>query len=130
MTHSPEAFERVLSAMADGKSLREACKVEGNPAVTTVLRRLAEDETFRLQYARAREAGDDAMAEDIQDIADTEVDPQKARVRIDARKWLLSKRQPKRYGDKLELAGDKDNPVAIAVVERRIVRPNAVNPDS
>ena len=63
------------------------------------MRWLADDQEWREQYARAREAGDDAMAEDIQDIADGTEDPNDKRVRIDARKWLLAKRQPKKYGD-------------------------------
>ncbi len=64
------------------------------------------------QYARARSAGDDAMAEDIQDIADQgELDPQDRKVRIDARKWLLAKRQPKKYGEKALFGSDPDNPL-------------------
>jgi hypothetical protein len=31
---------------------------------------------------------------------------QKQRLRVDTRKWLLSKLAPKKYGDKLELSGD------------------------
>ncbi len=74
------------------------------PTVTTVMRWLSDDEEWREQYARAREAGNDAMAEDIQAIADQEdLDPNDKRVRIDARKWLLAKRQPKKYGEKLDL---------------------------
>lgn len=33
------------------------------------------------------------------------------RLRVDTRKWMLSKMLPKIYGDKLELAGDKENPL-------------------
>jgi hypothetical protein len=36
---------------------------------------------------------------------------ERAKLQIDARKWRLSKMAPKRYGDRLELAGDKDNPI-------------------
>lgn len=65
---------------------------------------LSEDAAFAEQYARARAAGDDAMAEDIQAIADDgELDPNDRRIRIDARKWLLAKRQPRKYGDKLDV---------------------------
>ena len=31
--------------------------------------------------------------------------------RIDARKWTAMKLKPKKYGDKLALAGDADNPL-------------------
>ena len=78
-----------------------------------------------MQYARARAAGDDAMAEDIQEIADMgDLDPQDRRVRIDARKWLLGKRQPKKYGEKP--AGDADNPIHVVnTIRREVIDPSA-----
>ena len=33
------------------------------------------------------------------------------KLQIDTRKWMLSKMLPKIYGDKLELTGDKENPL-------------------
>jgi len=45
---------------------------------------------------------------------------ERAKLQVDTRKWLLSKMAPKRYGDRLELAGDKDAPLAITV--RRLDR--------
>ena len=44
---------------------------------------------------------------------------QRSRVRIDARKWLLSKLAPKKYGDKLEFAGDPNNPIVHEI--RRVI---------
>jgi hypothetical protein len=41
----------------------------------------------------------------------------RSRLQIDARKWLASKLAPKKYGDKLELAGDPDRPLSINVVK-------------
>ena len=48
----------------------------------------------------------------------------RARLRVDARKWLLSKLLPKVYGDKLALGGDADAPpIQIQRIERVIVKP-------
>jgi len=97
--------DRVLEGLADGKSLRAICREQDMPNVSTVIRWLADEREaeFCAQYTRARAAGDDAMAEDIQDIADDDtLKPEDRKVRIDARKWLLGKRQPKKYGDKIE----------------------------
>ena len=83
-------------------------------------------------YARAREARADKIAEDILDIADdsssdsyvddngkvrtdTEV-VARSRLRVDARKWLASKMLPKKYGDKLELAGNQDSPLTVQIL--------------
>lgn len=90
----------ILEGLSEGKSLRTICKVPNMPAVSTVLLWCSQDKEWSEHYARAREAGNDAMAEDIHEIADEEgKDPQDKKVRIDARKWLLAKRQPKKYGD-------------------------------
>lgn len=74
------------------------------PAKSTVTGWALQDvEGFAAQYARAREAQAEHYAEEIITIADTEEDANRARVRIDARKWTASKLLPKRYGDRVEL---------------------------
>jgi len=40
---------------------------------------------------------------------------QRARLRIDSRKWLMSKMAPKKYGDRVEVAGNSDSPVRHSV---------------
>ena len=102
------------------------------PDKSTVLRWLADDSRreFRDHYARAREVQADTLAEETVEIADdssrdfktvirdgVEVQVfdhehvQRSRLRVDARKWFASKLAPKKYGDKLELAGDPDAPL-------------------
>jgi hypothetical protein len=49
------------------------------------------------------------------------VDVQRARLQVDTRKWLLSKLAPKKYGERLELTGDPDRPLAIQKIERVVV---------
>ncbi len=46
----------------------------------------------------------DLMVEDLVHIADTDHDPNRARVRIDARKWVASKLAPKKYGERLDVS--------------------------
>lgn len=113
-----ETAERICALMAEGLSLRKVC--EENPGLadgTSVRRWLSsagpEFDAFRLQYARACEHRSELFAEEIVDIADTEPDPQRARVRIDARKWVAAKLLPKKYGEAVTVKGDKDNPLQI-----------------
>jgi len=72
-------------------------------------------EAFRQQYARAREARADARFESIDHVlyrlAKKEIDPQSARVMIDAIKWQAGKENAKRYGESVTVKGDKDNPL-------------------
>jgi hypothetical protein len=64
------------------------------------------------QYARAKEESADHLAEEIMEIADeamnalTSEQVQAARLRVDARKWIASKLKPKKYGERIEHAGE------------------------
>lgn len=94
------------------------------PSYTTVMGWLNRNiDDFAANYVRAREAQADADADAITDIGlkalSGEVDPQSARVAIEAYKWSASRRAPKKYGDKIaHVGGDPasgDQPVRVAV---------------
>lgn len=124
--YSQEIADAICSQIANGKSLRKICEAESMPDVSTVIRWLADDQRaeFRAQYARAREAQADLLAEQILEIADdgtndTQVDDNglarvdhdhiaRSRLRVDSRKWLAAKLAPKKYGDKLAVGGAED----------------------
>src|SRR5580698_1382381 len=56
----------------------------------------------------------DAWADAIVDIADDPSrDPRDRQVRVDTRKWLMSKIAPKRYGDRLLVAGEAESPLRV-----------------
>lgn len=100
-------------------SLRTICSEEGMPGVTTVLRWVRENESFRQQYARAKEQQADFLAEEMMEIADDSSKDilkdsegneyenkefvNRSRLRVDTRKWIASKLKPKKYGDSLKL---------------------------
>jgi disulfide oxidoreductase YuzD len=76
---TPALGDRICDQLADGSSLRTICAAEDMPGKTTVFRWLAQAEKrdapeqlieFRDQYARAREAQADALADEIVNIAD------------------------------------------------------------
>jgi hypothetical protein len=55
-------------------------------------------------YTRAKEQQQQRWAEEIIEISDDDtLDPNARRVRVDSRKWLLSKLLPKQYGDRVEI---------------------------
>ena len=102
---SQELFDVVCERIANGESLGKICRDKDMPDKSSVTRWLAADEggELRNQYTRAREEQADAIFEDCLDIADdaTPEDVQKARLRIDTRKWMAGKLRPKKYGDKV-----------------------------
>lgn len=107
------------------------------PNCSTVFLWLLRHKEFSEQYTRAREAGMDAMAEEILDIAEEKpmatitfgengikecVDNagiQRNRLRVDTRKWLMSKLAPKKYGDKLVHEGNADAPLVVEHIGRK-----------
>ena len=124
MAFSEKAASAICERLAEGESLRSICRSEGMPSRAEVFRWLADDANaaFRDQYTRAKEFGIEALADDIQEISDDarndwmerngKDDPgwqangehiQRSRLRVDSRKWILSKLAPKKYGDKLDL---------------------------
>lgn len=112
-----EIADAICERLADGESLRSICRDESMPAKSTVFKWLAQLDDFADQYARAREAQADTLADEILEIADdasrdtiaTEKNGEqmnsewvtRSRLRVDARKWLASKMAPKKYGDRI-----------------------------
>lgn len=115
-SYNQETADEICKRLASGESLRGICRDAGMPSEALVRSWAVDDVNgFAAQYARARETQADSLAEEIIEIADTEEDPQRARVRVDARKWFASKVAPKRYGDKVDLnvGGQDDNPILV-----------------
>lgn len=115
--------DEICSRLMSGVSLREVCRANDMPARWLVHEWLAKHEAFADQYARACEIRADEIFDEIFDIADNSENDwmdrkypdghaetvengeaiRRSQMRIDARKWALSKMQPKKYGDKLAL---------------------------
>jgi hypothetical protein len=70
-TYSQELADKICERLIDGESLRRISKRPGMPNASTVCRWLAAHEDFREQYARAREAQADTLADEALYIADT-----------------------------------------------------------
>jgi len=107
-----ETADIVCELIADGKSLRSICKRDDMPTTSTVCKWLSLVPSFAEQYARAREMQADALADEITDIADdTTGDPQRDKLRVDARKWVAAKLKPRKYGEKTLHGSDPENPL-------------------
>ena len=103
--------DNICERIANGESLRNICRDAAMPNQDTVHSWLNKDKEFSEQYTRARARQEDSYFEDLIEIADGVIpdaaEVAKARVQIDARKWVLSRMNPKKYGDKVqtELSG-------------------------
>jgi hypothetical protein len=120
---TPQIEAELLERLALGETVSQICSEDRFPVHSYVFEKAAQDSEFADKYVRARELGYLKMAEEILDIADDGrndwmtkkvgnkevkvVDREaveRSRLRLDARKWLLSKALPKVYGDKLDLS--------------------------
>jgi hypothetical protein len=117
-SHTPGIETEILERLAAGESLNGICKSQHLPSEAAIRAWSVTDQPpgFSAKYAAARARGYDAIAESTFAIADdlTE-DANSRRVRIDTRKWFLSKLAPKKYGDRIEIAGDKENPLEVNI---------------
>tara|TARA_B110000977_G_scaffold71981_1_gene97520 strand:- start:198 stop:632 length:435 start_codon:yes stop_codon:yes gene_type:complete len=118
-------FNSIIEDIEKGRALRTILKSSDTPSSQTFYLWLDEDESKSKRYARACEIRAEAIFEDILDISDNNTYDiitndegertnndviQRSRLMVDARKWYLSKLNPKRYGDKIETTlqgGDK-----------------------
>jgi hypothetical protein len=122
--YTPELADWILDGLMRGRSLAAVCREPDMPTPSTV-RNWAEwdREGFAERYRLAREIGYETVADEIVDIADncpTMVierrrkdgttrliavpgNVARAELRIKARKWWLSKMQPRKYGDRPNL---------------------------
>ena len=107
-----ELEDAVIAAIADTGSQTEAAGRCGIHRQRIDERELA-DETFRSRIARAREIGYAARAEKAVQDAKAAPDAAKGRLAFDAERWLLSKLDPRRYGDRTTLAGDPESPLQV-----------------
>lgn len=139
--YTEELAARICERLALGETLRAICRDDGMPSHTTVLDWTKSNEAFSDQYARSREAGYGLMADELLEIADDGrndtylIDEEtgargvdhdviaRSRLRVDTRKWLLSKALPKVYGDRqtheVELSA---NAQLLALIEGRLGR--------
>jgi hypothetical protein len=120
MAHSKEnvdkTFKKIIELIEDGLSLRKAVNQLGI-STRTFYNWVEEEPIKQQQYARAIICRADNLFEEIIEIADDSSGDikytengevlnsefvQRSKLRVDARKWALSKMNPKKYGDRVQ----------------------------
>jgi hypothetical protein len=132
-------FPLILSEIEEGASLRSILRRDEMPNQNTFFDWLYNDENKSKQYARACELRSESIFEDILEIADETSGDKKytesgevidseyvarSRIKIDARKWMLGKMNPKKYGDKMDLTSDGEKIQNNQAIQIEIIRPN------
>ena len=109
-------WEVILETISGGGSLSTALgKHPWMPSVAQARKHIANDLDFQAKYEKALQDRADKLAEEILEISDSappeglEAVAMSAwvadkRLRVDARKWVAAKLQPKRYGDRIDVS--------------------------
>ena len=126
--HTPELAAEICHRISTGEPLLQICKDERMPERRTVYDWLGRIDGLSAQFARAREEGCDAMAEQSLAIMDGEplaVFDEAGNKRYDSgsiawnknraehRLKLLACWNPAKYGSKVAVGGDPGNPIQI-----------------
>lgn len=125
MAYTDKEIEDVFIAICEriegGESLRAVLRSEGMPSSQTFYKWVESNDEKSKRYAHACALRADVIFDEMFDIADDGTNDfttksvgdgddikalnaehiQRSRLRIDTRKWALSKMNPKKYGDKV-----------------------------
>lgn len=127
-TFTQEIADEICFRLSEGQSLRQICRDDDMPVMSTVLLWVLKNKIFSEQYRHAREIQADVMFDETIDIADDgsndwmEIETKSGRVievanhehinrsrlRVETRKWYISKVLPKKYGEKFVDASDDE----------------------
>lgn len=105
-TFTPEIGDQLCQRIADGENVLDVCNDPGMPAWSTLCGWRVRNPDFAAAYARARVASAEAleMAALRKSMEATDKDTAAAaRVQVDALKWAAAKRNPRIYGDRIEV---------------------------
>jgi len=125
-----EIEDDICKRLSQGEPLRAICRTEGYPEWNTFYSWMERSEALSARVALARENGVEAIAQDTLAMIDSEpryIEDAKGGTRIDAgyvqwlklrteqRMKLLACWSPNRYGNRVQVAGDKDNPLQVNI---------------
>lgn len=125
-----EIEDEICRRLSQGEPLRAICRTEGFPEWVTVYNWIERSEALSARVARAREHGVEAIAQDTLAMIDappqlvvdnngvSRIDPayvQWTKLRTEQRMKLLACWSPNRYGNRVQVAGDKDNPLQVNI---------------
>lgn len=130
-TFTQALFDKICNLIAEGKSVREICRMEGMPDRRTFRGWHQRTPELQAQYDRACLDREEVYFEQILEIADDSAGDemeigdgikalnseyvQRSKVRIDARKWILARMNRKKYGDHVteEITGPNGGPLQV-----------------
>lgn len=121
--YTKELGIKICRRIAEGESLKKISEDKGTPCRKTIHSWLLDEDKqeFLHNYKTACNVRTENMFDELEEIADSTLpdETNKARLRVDVRKWYLSKVMPKKYGDKLDMTTDGEKIDGVNIVVRK-----------
>lgn len=131
--YTKKLAKEICNRIAAGEFVYQIAKDPDMPSPDTIYRWTTEREDFSDLYLEARAKQAHKLFEETINIADDGTNDyvervkksgeahvvgdtehiQRSKLRVDTRKWFISRVLPKMYGDKLTVGGDKDSPLTV-----------------
>lgn len=143
--YNKEVCDEICLRLSNGQSLLQICRDEKMPTRNTVVNWLNDDGKIEFfhKYARAREMQAELLFDEMLDISDDgsndwmEIETKagriievtnhehinRSRLRIDTRKWYLSKVLPKKFGEKIDVEHTGDVSITLKGLLNESIRP-------
>ena len=113
-----EKAKLIIKEYARHGSLKKACEIYDLSLVSLFQARL-DVPLIEHAYSIARKVKADALADEIPEIADTEPNPHRARIRCDARRWVCAAFNRPVYGEKVDMTIEARVDLTSALLEAR-----------
>ena len=128
--YTEELANRICEKITQGMSLKSTVEQDEDlPSLQTIYSWLSKHNNFLDNYTQATQNRTEAQLEELNRLGDIAIQEasntgdkranavvQAYKLKADNMKWVMSKMKPKKYGDKLELAGDQDNPITVNLI--------------
>ena len=115
-TYTPELAKEICKRLLT-RNLSKVCEDEDMPSRETIYTWMTEFRDFSDNYARACKIRREDRFERMEDVVEHEPDVQRARLKVDVIKWQLSKEEPKKYSDKLDVTSDGDKLDGLIIIK-------------
>lgn len=129
----PEFWDELFEQIANGMALMEFAQIHDLP-YTTVREWVLKDEELSKRFAHARSLRADRNAARIEKLAleveNGGLDPQRAKVSIDARKWIAERMDPQLFGQKqsVDVQVTDATKLHLEALKQRM-QPKVINPE-
>ena len=114
---SKSEYELILSRLITGMSVQSAC--DGICHVQDLHSTLNQNDDLMTRFRNTLQFRASLHISELIEVADTELDPYRAKVRIDARKFYAERLDPERYGNRFDMKVTHEVSIQAALTEAK-----------